>query len=505
MLDAIGDWATSHGSRLLMRPEDAARWDGDATVVSDAELAERADAVVSLGGDGTMLGALRLVARRPVPVLGVNLGNLGFLVEVQPEELPEALDRLERRDFTIEQHSALWLGADGDEAVAFNDLALVRVPGDGVVEAALAVGGQRMGRYRCDGLVISTSIGSTAYAYSAGGPVVSPALDAVVVAPLAPLAGISRPMVTAADEPIRLTLQEGSGCPAIEVDGTMLRRTEPGEALDVRLKLGCGQVVRLDSDRHQRRNQVKLSLLDLPFLPDELRELAPPGSLPRAAGRCDEPARRAREARAGRPSTPTSCSPPATAATPRCGSYLPYGPFTDAEEMRLWLAACAASRTRGSSRSSTRRPARRPAWPPTCASRPTTASSRSATSGSAPRCSARRPPPRRSTCSPARVRGAQGAPAGVEVRRRQRALAPRRRALRLHLRGRLPPAHARQGPQPRHRLVLAARRRVAGRSRGLRGVARRRQLRRRTAASAARSPSCADGHRRPPQPAGSIS
>jgi NAD+ kinase len=275
ILEGIGDWAKSHGSRLLARAEDAARWDGDATIVSDAELAERADAVVSVGGDGTMLGALRLVAHRPVPVLGVNLGNLGFLVEIQPEELPDALDRLERSDFTIEDHNALWLGVDGDEAVAFNDLALVRVPGDGVVEAALAVGGQRMGRFRCDGLVLSTSIGSTAYAYSAGGPVVSPALDAVVVAALAPLGGISRPMVTSAEEPLRLTLEAGSGCPAIEADGTMLRRTEPGEQLDVRLKLGCGQVVRLDSDRYKRRNQVKLSLLDLPFLPEELRELVP--------------------------------------------------------------------------------------------------------------------------------------------------------------------------------------------------------------------------------------
>src|SRR3954468_9387633 len=274
VLDAIEAWAATHGSRLLLREQDAARWDGDVTVVSDAELAERADAVLSLGGDGTMLGALRLVARRPVPVLGVNLGNLGFLVEVQPDELPDALDRLERQDFTIEPHSGLWLGADS-EAVAFNDIALVRVPGDGVVEATLAVGGQRMGRYRCDGLVISTSIGSTAYAYSAGGPVVSPALDALVVVALAPMAGISRPTVTAADEPLLLTLQSDSGCPAIEVDGTMLRRTEPGEALDFHLMAGCGRVVRLDSDRHQRRNQIKLSLLDLPFLPDELRELAP--------------------------------------------------------------------------------------------------------------------------------------------------------------------------------------------------------------------------------------
>ena len=280
VLDAIGNWATSHGSRLLMRAADAARWDGGVTIVSDAELAERADAVVSLGGDGTMLGALRLVARRPVPVLGVNLGNVGFLVEVEPAELPDALDQLEREDYTIEEHSALWLGADGDEAVAFNDLALVRVPGDGVVEATLAVGGQRMGRFRCDGLVISTAIGSTAYAYSAGGPVVSPR-STRWSSPRSPRwrasAGRWSPRPTSRSG---LMLQDGGGCPAIEADGTMLRRTEPGETLDVRLKVGCGQVVRLDTDRYQRRNQVKLSLLDLPFLPDELRELAAPGSLP---------------------------------------------------------------------------------------------------------------------------------------------------------------------------------------------------------------------------------
>ena len=277
VLDALSQWMTAHGNRLLMRAGDAARWSGEAAVVSDGELAERADAVIALGGDGTMLGALRLVARRPVPVLGVNLGSVGFLVEVQPDELPDALDRLERDEFTIEEHSALWLGQE--EAVAFNDLALVRVPGDGVVEATLAVGGMQMGRFRCDGLVISTSIGSTAYAYAAGGPLVSPALDAVVVAPLAPLGGISRPMVVSADEPLCLTLQADSASPAIEVDGTTLRRATAGEPLDVRLKIGCGQVVRLDTDRYQRRNQVKLSLLDLPYLPDEVRELATPAPL----------------------------------------------------------------------------------------------------------------------------------------------------------------------------------------------------------------------------------
>jgi NAD+ kinase len=263
------EWARAQDVRVLARPEDALRCGAEA---SD-DLAAEVDALVSLGGDGTMLGALRLVAKRPVPVLGVNLGNLGFLVEVEPDELPQALDRLEREEFTVEPHSALQLVAGGEETVGFNDVALVRVPGDGVVQAALAVGGQRLGRYRCDGIVVATSVGSTAYAYAAGGPVVSPLLDAVIIAPLAPMAGIARPMVVSADEPVQLTLLEGSGRPASEVDGLVLHRTEPLETIEIRLQPAAGLVVRLDRDRHQRRNQVKLSLLDLPFLPDELRDL----------------------------------------------------------------------------------------------------------------------------------------------------------------------------------------------------------------------------------------
>src|SRR4051794_41740343 len=130
VIPTLTAWARSHGKRLVAGGRDAARLPGDVESVSEDELVEQTDALVSLGGDGTMLGALRLVARRPVPVLGVNLGNLGFLVEVEPEELHEALDRLERLDFTIEPHSALWLGSDGDEAGAVHDPAPVRRPRD---------------------------------------------------------------------------------------------------------------------------------------------------------------------------------------------------------------------------------------------------------------------------------------------------------------------------------------------------------------------------------------
>ena len=275
VVEKLASWARSHGKQLIVDARDAARVPDHVAAVSESELIERSGALVSLGGDGTMLGALRLVARRPVPVLGVNLGSLGFLVEVQPEELDAALDRLDTGGFTVEEHSAAVLTDGGREPIAFNDIALASVPGEGAVQASLSVNGRPSGRYRCDALVIATPIGSTAYSYAAGGPLVSPMLDALIISPVAPISGISRPAVISAAEPIALALSTDSGRPALQLDGTIGRRIEPGEALEVRLRPRAGLVVRFDPDRYQRRSSIKLSLLDLPFLPEEMRDLLP--------------------------------------------------------------------------------------------------------------------------------------------------------------------------------------------------------------------------------------
>jgi NAD+ kinase len=275
--EKLTSWARSHGKEVIADERDAGRLPDDVELVTDGELANEADALISLGGDGTMLGALRLVAERPIPILGVNLGNLGFLVEIEPDELDGALDRLETGDFTIEEHSALVLKDAGEESIAFNDIALGSVPGDGAVHASLTVMGRASGRYRCDALVIATPIGSTAYSYAAGGPLVSAMLDAVIISPVAPISGISRPAVISAAEPIVLALVEGSGQPALQVDGTIVRRMEQGETLEVRLRPRAGLVVRVDPERYQRRSEVKLSLLDLPFLPEEMRDALPGG------------------------------------------------------------------------------------------------------------------------------------------------------------------------------------------------------------------------------------
>jgi len=281
VVEKLTRWARTHGKQLIVDARDAARVPPGVEPVSQAEFVDRAGALISLGGDGTMLGALRLVADRPVPVLGVNLGNLGFLVEIEPEELDAALDRLETGDYTVEEHSAAVVTDGGQEPIAFNDVALASVPGEGAVQASLTVNGRPSGRYRCDALVVATPIGSTAYSYAAGGPLVSPMLDALIISPVAPISGISRPAVISAAEPIGLALSDASGRPALQVDGTITRRMQPGEALEVRLRPRAGLVVRFDPDRYQRRSGIKLSLMDLPFLPEEMRDLLPVATVPR--------------------------------------------------------------------------------------------------------------------------------------------------------------------------------------------------------------------------------
>ena len=273
--EKIVRWARSHGSELLVDARDAHRCPDGVRPVAEDELPQEVDALVSLGGDGTMLGALRLVAERPVPVLGVNLGRLGFLTEVEPEEVDAALDRLENDDFSIEEHSAVVFSDGSQERIAFNDVALASVPGDGTVQAAVTVGGRPSGHYRCDALVVATPIGSTAYSYAAGGPLVSPMLDALIVTPVAPLSGIARPAVISASERVGLRLLEESGQPALVADGAVSRRMYVGEGLDLWLRPRAGQVVRLDPERYQRRSQVKLSLMDLPYLPDEMHDVVP--------------------------------------------------------------------------------------------------------------------------------------------------------------------------------------------------------------------------------------
>ena len=257
------------------------------TAVAPEELAGTCDGIIALGGDGTILGAMRLVSVRPVPVLGVNLGHLGFLAEVEGRELDAALTAMAEGRVTTESRGCLVVRQRDWEWLAFNDAVLARVPGEGMVRATLVMGGRPYGHFRCDAVILATAMGSTAYNYAAGGPVVSPGVEGILVTPAAPMSGISRTILLASTESLRLSLTGGQ--PAMEFDGILGGRLKPGDELEISYRPGAGQLVRIEGSKAAARSRVKLSLLDLPFLPEELLELAP-ADLRKRLGEDPEPA-----------------------------------------------------------------------------------------------------------------------------------------------------------------------------------------------------------------------
>ncbi|GAA2596790.1 NAD(+)/NADH kinase [Winogradskya consettensis] len=275
----IVEWSRTHEGTVLIRESEAARITTDGLeVVGDEEFLRRVNGVIALGGDGTMLGAMRLVIDRPVPVLGVNHGNLGFLVEITPSSLAAALEQLGRGDFTIESHGCLVADAGPVRlrtSFGFNDVVLARLGRKGAVSADLTVNGRQYGYYRCDAVVVSTPNGSTAYNYAAGGPILSPSAAATVITPVAPMAGIGRAVVLGAGDQITLTVAPDSAPVAVDVDGTDAGELAAGGVLSARFREDAAQVVRLSAGTHQNRSQIKLSLLDLPLRRDQLLELIP--------------------------------------------------------------------------------------------------------------------------------------------------------------------------------------------------------------------------------------
>lgn len=268
-------YAAQHGARVVARPGDAARLGDGVEAVDEAALAESADFVFSLGGDGTMLGAMRLVAGRPTPVLGVNHGTIGFLIEVEPARLSRALDRLIAGEYSLEPHSCLELQHPGAPALAFNDVVLSSGTPWTSVTLDLEINGVRHGYFRSDAVVVCTPSGSTAYSYAAGGPIISPSVPLIGLTPVAPMSGITRPIVLGGDEVITFRAPAGRPATRLSLDGATILTTDPGTDMVVRLRPNAVNVVRFDRAAHGTRARIKLSLLDLPLRPDQLIELIP--------------------------------------------------------------------------------------------------------------------------------------------------------------------------------------------------------------------------------------
>jgi NAD+ kinase len=259
---AILEWAARRQIEVLGIDSEMRRIACTAEAVSADELRQRADLLVSLGGDGTMLRAMRLADRQRYPVLGVNLGKLGFLAEVDVPDLADALSAIDSHEFTTEPRLAVDAIVGEQVITAFNDIAFVRSPGQKTAAIAVRAGGKRFVSYAADAVVIATPTGSTAYSFSAGGPIVSPAVEALLVTPAAPHSAYNRGLVVSVDDELTLDILPESGPLAVEADGNVSADVKPGDRIELLPRPGAARVVRLGRTTFYERVRRKLRLTD---------------------------------------------------------------------------------------------------------------------------------------------------------------------------------------------------------------------------------------------------
>jgi NAD+ kinase len=216
-------------------------------------MAAQADLLVALGGDGTVLRAMRLSDGRRALVLGVNLGKLGFLAEVDIPDLPAALSAIGDGNYEIEVRTALDGVIGAQRLTAFNDIVVVRVPGEGTAAIDLSVEGHHF-------VIVSTPTGSTAYNFSAGGPIVAPSVPGILVTPSSPHSVFNRSVMIDHNHTVSLRILPSSGRLAVEVDGMVATYVAAGDNVVLTARAHGSEVVRLGRTTFYQRAQRKLGV-----------------------------------------------------------------------------------------------------------------------------------------------------------------------------------------------------------------------------------------------------
>ena len=244
--------AVDRGS-LHLSPDDMRALGGDIEVVDpDPGAADGCELVVALGGDGTFLRAAELARNADIPVLGVNLGRIGFLAEAEADAIDTVLEHVVARSYRIEERLTLDIAVrvKGDVIAhgwALNDASLEKGPRLGVLGVVLEVDGRPVSTFGCDGVLVSTPTGSTAYAFSAGGPILWPDLEALLVVPNNAHALFARPMVTSPDARIAIEIEAEGHDAVVFCDGRREMVVPAGGRLEVRRCEVSVKWARLDS------------------------------------------------------------------------------------------------------------------------------------------------------------------------------------------------------------------------------------------------------------------
>ena len=219
-----------------------------------------------LGGDGTILKAAEIVREFEIPLMGINLGHVGFLAESERDGLNDAVQRIVDRDYIVKERMALDVAVivEGREVFhtwALNEATIEKSARERMLEVVLEIEGHPLSSFGCDGVVVSTPTGSTAYAFSAGGPVVWPSVEAILMVPLSAHALFARPLVVNPDAMLAVeVLRRSAGSGVLWCDGRRTFELAPGSRVEVRRSSEPVQIIRLNDSSFTNRLVNKFAL-----------------------------------------------------------------------------------------------------------------------------------------------------------------------------------------------------------------------------------------------------
>lgn len=228
----------------------------------EARLARAVDLLIVIGGDGTFLGVARQVAGAHAPLIGVNVGRLGFLTTISSRRLNEALDQIWAGEFRSETRPMIEVNApcvDGDHPVlAMNDFVVARGGGSRLIELNVRVNEAELTSYRCDGLIVSSPTGSTAYSLAAGGAIVSPDSEVFALTPICPHTLTNRPIILNLNSRIEIVARSQNLETWLSADGISVGRVECGDAVEIRRSRKSVRLLHLRGDTFFRTLRTKL-------------------------------------------------------------------------------------------------------------------------------------------------------------------------------------------------------------------------------------------------------
>ncbi|MDD2480843.1 MAG: NAD(+)/NADH kinase [Lutispora sp.] len=239
LTESIAKWLLDNNQEALLSNSIALRIDKPGLGLKNEDIYLNSDLIIVLGGDGTLLNIARQSAYYNVPLFGINLGHLGFLTEVEAEEMYPALEKLIRGEYEIEKRMMLEATVEKDniqleKAVALNDIGITKGPFSRIIRMGIYINDDFVDLYSADGVVISSPTGSTAYSLSAGGPIVSPDVKVLIITPICPHTLHSRSIVVSHEDVVKIEVCQNDTEVMLTVDGQQGYKVKSGDIVTVR-------------------------------------------------------------------------------------------------------------------------------------------------------------------------------------------------------------------------------------------------------------------------------